>query len=381
MKRLTLVLVLALGILLPASLRAAGHTDDAAAGAPDVSGMIFGHIMDSYDWHFTTIGDTHVSLYLPVIVRSARDGRWHVFSSRRLLHPEGGHAAEAAHAGGGGHAAAAPAHTAVPEYEGFHIARGGDYDGKVVETVGGQLVRPLDLSLTKNALALLLNSALLIALFLYCARWYKRKRPDSPAPRGLVGAVEAMVQWIYYDVIVANIPAHVQRYAPYLLTAFFFIFINNLIGLVPGSANVTGNIAVTCFLAVCTFLMVNLFGNKEYWKEILNPDVPAWLKPIMIVIELFGLFTKPLALMIRLFANIMAGHTAMLALFSVIFVTAGMGAALNGTMTVVSLLFCVFMNCLELLVAFIQAYVFTMLSAVFIGLSQPQHHAAHAHAD
>lgn len=348
-------LVLAMSLLLSPSLRA----EAAEAAEPDVSGMIFGHIMDSYDWHFTTIGDTHVSLYLPVIVRSARDGQWYVFSSRHLLH---GH--------GEGHTA--------PEYEGFRIAHGGDFDGKVVEVVGGEEARPLDLSLTKNALALLINSTLLIALFLYCARWYKKKRPDSPAPRGLVGAVEALVQWIYYDVIVANIPAHVQRYAPYLLTAFFFIFINNLIGLIPGSANVTGNIAVTCFLAVCTFLMVNLFGNKEYWKEIFNPDVPGWLKPIMIVIELFGLFTKPLALMIRLFANIMAGHTAMLALFSVIFVTAGMGAAMNGTMTVVSLLFCVFMNCLELLVAFIQAYVFTMLSAVFIGLSQPQHHHAEA---
>jgi F-type H+-transporting ATPase subunit a len=215
-------------------------------------------------------------------------------------------------------------------------------------------------------------------MVLYCSRWYKRRRVEDEAPRGFVGMMEMMTQMIYNDVIKSNIPQHVQRYAPYLLTAFFFIFLNNLIGLIPGSANLTGNIAVTFVLACCTFLMINLFGNKEYWKDILLPDVPGWLKPIMAVIEIFGMFTKPIALMIRLFANIMAGHTAMLALFSVIFITASMGPVLCGSMSFLSIIFCIFMNCLELLVAFIQAYVFTMLSAVFIGLSQPVHSAEHA---
>ena len=165
-----------------------------------------------------------------------------------------------------------------------------------------------------------------------------------------------------------------------MLTAFFFIFINNIMGLIPvfpGGGNVTGNIAVTLVMALCTFLAVNLFGTKEYWKEILWPEVPTWLKcplPIMPAIELFGIFTKPFALMIRLFANIMAGHSIILALTSIVFVTASMGPVISGSMTFVSVLFSIFMNCVEVLVAFIQAYVFTMLSAVFIGMSRVEAH-------
>jgi F-type H+-transporting ATPase subunit a len=170
-----------------------------------------------------------------------------------------------------------------------------------------------------------------------------------------------------------------ERYAPYLLTAFFFIFLSNLMGLVPffpGGANVTGNIAITLVLAICTFLTVNLFGSREYWREVLWPDVPLWMKcpvPLMPVIEIFGLFTKPFALTVRLLANIMAGHSVILALVCIIFITHSMGALIGGSMTVVSVLFTIFMNVLELLVAFIQAYVFTMLSAVFIGLSRVEH--------
>jgi F-type H+-transporting ATPase subunit a len=159
---------------------------------------------------------------------------------------------------------------------------------------------------------------------------------------------------------------------------FFFIFLSNLLGIVPffpGGANVTGNIAVTMVLALCTFLAVNIFGNKHYWKEILWPDVPLFLKfpiPIMQTIELFGLISKPFSLMVRLFANIMAGHAMILGLVAVIFVTAKLGPVINGSMTFITLLFGVFMDCLELLVAFIQAYVFTMLSSVFIGLSRKE---------
>lgn len=150
-----------------------------------------------------------------------------------------------------------------------------------------------------------------------------------------------------------------------------------LIPIFPGGANVTGNIAITLILALCTFFVVNFSGTREYWKDIFWPNVPSWLKvpvPLMPVVELFGVFTKPFALMIRLFANMMAGHSVILALTSLIFVTVSMGPAINGTMTVVSVLFGIFMNCLELLVAFIQAYVFTMLSAVFIGLARIEEH-------
>ena len=160
------------------------------------------------------------------------------------------------------------------------------------------------------------------------------------------------------------------------------LLVNNLMGLVPifpGGANVTGNIAVTLILAICTFIFTNVFGTKEYWKEIFWPDVPTWLKapvPMMPLIEFFGIFTKPFALMIRLFANIMAGHAAILSLIAIIFITAKVGPVINGSMTAVAVIFGIFMDALEVLVAFIQAYVFTMLSAVFIGLSRVKGHEA-----
>ena len=171
-------------------------------------------------------------------------------------------------------------------------------------------------------------------------------------------------------------------------TALDDIFINNIMGLIPvfpGGGNVTGNIAITLVLALCTFIAVNVFGTKEYWKEILWPEVPVFLKcpiPLMPAIELFGIFTKPFALMIRLFANIFAGHSIILALTSIIFVTASMGAAISTSMSIVSVLFSIFMNCVEVLVAFIQAYVFTMLSSVFIGMSRVEpHHTSSCHSD
>jgi F-type H+-transporting ATPase subunit a len=165
-----------------------------------------------------------------------------------------------------------------------------------------------------------------------------------------------------------------------LLTAFFFILISNLLGLIPvfpGGANLTGNIAITFVLAIFTFVLVNFFGTKRYWKEIFWPDVPVWMKvpiPLMPVVELFGLFTKPFALMIRLFANILAGHAVMIGLGCIIFITASMGLVVNSALSFVAVLIMIFMSFIELMVAFIQAYVFTLLSAVFIGLSQTQPH-------
>lgn len=188
--------------------------------------------------------------------------------------------------------------------------------------------------------------------------------------------IESVVLMVYNDVIKECIGHDYRKYAPYLLTAFFFILVNNLMGLIPffpGGANVTGNIAITLVLALFTFFFTNAFATKEYWKEVFWPEVPVWLKapvPMMPVIEFFGLFTKPFALMIRLFANIMAGHAAILSLLAIIFITVKIGPLINGTMTFVSVAFGVFMTALEVLVAFIQAYVFTMLSAVFIGLSR-----------
>ena len=322
--------------------------------AIDVKGIVLGHLADSYEWHITTWGHTHITIPLPVIVHGS-DGQWHLFSSSHLSHGE--------------------------SYEGFYIAQSGEHEGKIVElNAQGEEVRPLDLSITKTVLALLINSTLLVLIILGTARWYKKRTARTAAPGGFVGLMEMAIMMIHDDLIKSCVGKDYKRYAPYLLTAFFFILINNLMGLIPifpGGANVTGNIAITFLLALATFLMTNLFGSREYWKEVFWPEVPTWLKcpvPMMPLIEFIGLFTKPFALMIRLFANMMAGHAVILSLTCLVFVTASMGAAINGTMTVVSVIFCIFMNMLELLVAFIQAYVFTMLSAVFIGLSRVESH-------
>lgn len=318
----------------------------------NVNELVFGHIGDAYEWHIATLGETSISIPLPVIVKSSTG--WHVFSASKL--EEG-------------------------EYEGLYIAKSGANEGKIVERdASGEEVRPFDISITKNVLGLFINSALLVIIMMSCVRWYKKHPVEQGAPKGGVGMIEALVLMIYEDVIKGCIGEDYRRYAPYLLTAFFFVLINNLMGLVPifpGGANVTGNIAITLVLAVCTFIFTNVYGTKEYWKEIFWPEVPVWLKvpvPMMPLIEFFGIFTKPFALMIRLFANIMAGHAAILSLVAIIFITVKAGAAINGSMTFVAVAFGIFMDALEVLVAFIQAYVFTMLSAVFIGLSRVKGH-------
>ena len=328
----------------------AGHSDNEV----DVGHMLFGHIGDSYGWHITDWNGQHISIPLPCIVKSS-DG-WHAFMSSKVEH---------------GH-----------EYKGLFIAEEGRYEGKIVERgEDGEIIRPFDISITKNVCSLMITALILVLMVLGAARWYKKNDASEGAPNGFTGLVEMMVMMVNDDLIKPSIgEKEYRKYAPYLLTAFFFIFISNLLGIVPffpGGANVTGNIAVTMVLALCTFVAVNLFANKHYWKEILWPDVPVFLKfplPIMQIIELFGLIAKPFSLMVRLFANIMAGHAMILGLVSVIFVTVKLGPVINGSMTVITMLFGVFMDCLELLVAFIQAYVFTMLSSVFIGMSRQEEH-------
>lgn len=326
----------------------------------NVKELILDHLADAYEWHLTSFGDTHISIPLPIIVKGETSG-WHVFMSSKFHH---------------GHEA----------YEGFYIAQEGKYRGKIVEkNASGEEMRPWDISLTKNATSLIISSTLLIIIVLSVSKWYRRqaKTGEKKAPKGFVGFMEMFIMSVQDDIIKPCVGKNYRKFSPYLLTVFFFILFNNLLGLIPlfpGGANVTGNIAVTLVLAVFTFFTVNLFGSKEYWKEVFWPDVPTWLKvpiPIMPAIELVGVFTKPFALMIRLFANILAGHSIVLGLTCLIFVTANLGAVINSSMTVVSVLLTIFISLVEILVAYIQAYVFTMLSAVFIGLAQiePHHHA------
>ena len=326
------LIFMALLSLLPLSLNAAED-----GGGLDMKSYIFGHVGDSYEWHITKVGDADISIPLPCIVI---DDGLHVFSSRRM------------------------------QEHGYTL----NEDGKLVNAT--TMERPLDLSITKNVLALMINATLLVILILLCARWYRRHDVLKEKPTGIAALMEPVVMFVESDIIRDVIGPGYRKYSPYLMTAFFFILINNLMGIIPffpGGANTTGNIAVTLVLALFTFVMVNVFGTRHYFKEIFWPDVPVFLKavPLMPIIEIIGVFTKPFSLMIRLFANTLGGHIMILSMVGLIFISASMGAAVNGAFTLVSLLLGVFLDCLEILVAFIQAYVFTLLSAVFISLAHP----------
>jgi len=324
----------------------------------DVREFILEHVGDSYVWHVTKWGENEISIPLPVIVYSQQTGL-HLFLSS-VFHEN-------------------------PVYEGFTISTTEPYKGKIVEiTAQGTEVRPFDISITKVAFSLIFSSIILILLIMSVAKSYKKDSHEAKG--GFVGFMEMLIMNINDDVIKPCIGKDYRKYSPYLLTVFFFVFINNLMGLIPffpGGANVTGNIAITFVLAVFTFVIVNVSGSREYWREIFWPDVPLWLKapiPLMPVIELVGVITKPFALMIRLFANMIAGHSIVLGLTCLIFVTVSMGQAMNTSMTIVSVLLSIFINIVELLVAYIQAYIFTMLSAVFIGLARVEpHHKKEEH--
>lgn len=349
MKQLRTIILVLLSVLLPANIHAAeGGNGEKELDIPEI---VMEHLADSYEWHIATYEGRHLSIPLPVILRSEATGEWHVCTAHSL--PEGFFFDETHH-------------------------------GKIYERLAdGTAVRPIDLSITKSVAQIWIVVAVLVCVFLSCARWYRKRDKKSNAPGGFVGMMEMLVMTIHDDLIKPAVgEKHYKSYAPYLLTVFFFIFTTNLIGLIPifpGGANVTGNINITLFLAVCTMLAINLFGNKEYWKEIFWPEVPLFLKaypvPVMPVIELFGVFTKPFALMIRLFANMMAGHAVILSFTCVIFLGWSMGTGFGLGLNIFSVIMLLFMNCLEVLVAFVQAYVFTMLSAVFIGLAHKEHEA------
>ena len=307
----------------------------------DVAEIIFDHIGDDYEWHLLTWGDKHVMLHLPVIVHSSTG--WHVFSSKHLEHGE--------------------------SYEGLKID---PEKGKIVEVDSGK--RPFDISITKNVLSLMMSSLLLLIVVLLTAHWYKKHDVLNEAPTGIAALMEPLVMMVH-DMARENIgEADYRKYSPYLCMVFLFILFNNFLGIMPffpGGANLTGNIAITLVLALCIFFTVNLTGSKHYYQEMFNnPDVPVFLKPIMPVIEVFSALMKPVSLTVRLFANMLAGHVMILCMVCVIFIMAKYGPLLCGGMSVVSVLFGLFLDALECLVAFIQAYVFTTLSSIYIGLAR-----------
>ena len=326
--------------------------------------VVLEHIKDSHEWHVTDYGEgKSLVIPLPVIVKSSTG--WHVFCSSRFEHHPDAQGLRRMKS------------DAPFNIQNLAIAMEGEDAGKIVEN--GEPV--LDLSITKTVAVMFINVAILLCCILGSARWYKKRQASDPAPGGFVGFVEMLVMYVVDDIIKPGVGKGYEKYVPYLLTCFFFIFTCNVMGLIPfppGSGNVTGNIAVTFFLALCTFIIVQFSGNKHYWKDIFWPEVPTWLKapiPIIPVIEFVGIFTKPFALMIRLFANMMAGHAVMLSFTCVIFLGWSMGVGFGIGLNLFSILMLLFMNLLELLVAFVQAYVFTMLSAVFIGLAHKEHHA------
>ncbi len=321
----------------------------------DPGSFIFDHIGDSYDWHLIDLGHKTISIPLPVILYSKEKGIV-VFMSSRFKH---------------GHAS----------YNGFRVEAEGENKGKIMETLSdGSEVIPFDVSFTKNIAALFFSIVLILIIFIHVGNAYK-KRPNQP-PKGLQSLLEPVILFVRDEVAKPSIgEKKYEPFMPFLLTVFFFIWINNMLGLVPvfpGGANVTGNIAVTMVLAFFTFTITTIRGNKNYWKHIFNtPGVPTWLKfplPIMPLVETIGVFTKPIVLMIRLFANITAGHIIVLGFLSLIFLFGEIQPFLGYSVSIVSVLFIMFMTLLELLVAFIQAYVFTFLSALYFGMAVEDHH-------
>ncbi|MFB2120525.1 F0F1 ATP synthase subunit A [Parapedobacter sp. 2B3] len=306
--------------------------------------VIMEHIGDSHDWHLWG----HTSLPLPVILYT--DKGFEFFLSSQFHHGE---------------------HDYQGKYYTYRLV-----DKKKIQVVGtngtvdeAASKNVWDFSITKNVAAIFLSVILLVLIFSSVARAYKKRA--GKAPKGLQSFLEPIILFVRDDIARPNIGHKYARFMPLLLTIFFFIWFNNLLGLIPifpGAANVTGNIAVTFVLAFIVLVVVNINGNKHYWKHILTPDVPWWLYPIMIPVELVGVISKPFALMIRLFANITAGHIIILSLISLIFVFQSIAIA------PVSVAFVLFMNVLELLVAALQAFIFTLLTALFIGMAIEDHH-------
>lgn len=335
--------------------------------------MIGHHIVDAHEWHFFSIGDKHFSIHLPVIVKGPDGVK--VYSSS-VFHQ----AAAPSHES---HASHGAAHAANPEFEGYAMNMGHgaiEVNGKKVGA--GKIYRPdgqdfINLSITKNVASMLISAVLLIGIFLSIAGAYGKD--GLGVPKGLASFFEPVIVFVRDDIAKTNIGPKYERFLPYLLTLFFFIWFNNLLGLLPGGANLTGNISVTLVLALLTFIITTFSANGNYWAHIFNtPGVPWWLKfgvPIMPIVELVGMFVKPFSLMVRLFANILAGHVIILSLLSLTFIfqslTVGFFAAAFSSAMMI----------LEFLVALIQAYVFTLLTSLYFGSAvEEHHHDEHEHA-
>lgn len=308
------------------------RTEAHAKGAFNANDVIIHHVLDDHIWHFF---DGHFgTLYLPVIVYSEERGL-EMFSSSRFYND----------------------HHQTVAYNGYELAHNHI-------TLNGQPV--LDVSITKNVAMLLINSTILLLVLTAAARGYKRNQ--GKAPSGVQSFIEPIVVFVRDEVVKPNIGPRYERYLPYLLTLFFFILFGNLLGLLPGAGNLTGNIAVTATLAFFTFIITNFSGNKSYWGHIFwTPGVPLPLRLVILPVEIIGIFTKPISLTIRLFVAITAGHIVLLALISLAFIFQSITVGLMSSVIVL------FINLIELLVAGIQAYVFTLFTSLYIGMAVEEH--------
>ena len=296
--------------------------------------MIMHHVLDDYQYEIMH----GLVIPLPVILYTEENGLL-IFSSSNLFDDD---------------------HVPLEEgYNGFKY-----YHGKLKPI--DQDASFVDLSITKNVAFLILTATLMILVFLSVAKGYSKK---NSAPKGIQALFEPVIIFVRDDIVKPNIGENYEKYLPYMLTLFFFIFFGNVLGLMPGAANLTGNIAVTLSLALFTFLITNFSGNKHYWKHIFwTPGIPIIMRVIILPIELIGVFSKPISLMIRLFAAITAGHIVLLSFIGLIFIFQSYFVG------VMSALFVVGLNLVELMVAGIQAYVFTMFSSVYIGLATEDGH-------
>ena len=343
MKKLLKVVIFSVAALFTYVDTNASETEENKAEEFNSVDMIMHHIADSHEWHLWGEGENSFTIPLPVILYT--DGKLDFFMSSDFHHGR------------------ADVHKGERVYS-------IDPHGHIKEQSGLPI---LDFSMTKNVASLFLS--LVVLLFVFGRVGFKSKKHPGP-PKGLASFIEPLVVFVRDDIVKPNIGTNYKKYLPYLLTLFFFILANNLLGLLPGAANVTGNMAITIVLSFITLMVTNISGNKNYWSHIFKPPgVPLLLMPIMIPIEFVGIFTKPIALMIRLFANISAGHIVILSLISLIFMAqSALGTVGAYSIAPVSVVFVLFMYLIECLVAFLQAYIFTLLTSLFIGLATTDNH-------
>ena len=320
----------------------------------NASEVIFGHVLNAHEFHFLDIGDHPVTLPLPVILYSPQRGLT-AFMSSKFKH---------------GHDA----------YKGYRLVEGEIKpvlaDGVTID----ETTKVYDISLTRNVVQMILALAIFTWIMLSIAKRYKSGQGVTSAPKGSQSFMEPIIVFIREEVAKPNLGHKYEKYLPYLLTIFFFILINNIFGLIPGSANVTGNIAFTMIMGLISFVVILFNANSHYWKHIFNPPgVPTGVKFILVPVEFLGIFIKPFALIIRLFANMLAGHIIIICLISLIFIFGELSPIGGWAASPLSIAFTVFIYLIEVLVAFLQAFIFTMLTSVFIGQAIEESHHGDDH--